>query len=199
MAMIVPLFAFILASIFGLVVYVFGDKLLFRGFYYSFILNQLPVFTVGMTYFFVEKRGTLSIPDKTGVILSLILMCSSFLTMYLLVNNISISIFLASLSFCCLFSYFKNKNFNLPLLTRIGQLSFSIYLFHFLFAWPLSSGIAHFLSGKANPHLVYFICFATTMFLAFILAYLSEKIIEKPGINAGKNLIKKLSSKKVIA
>jgi peptidoglycan/LPS O-acetylase OafA/YrhL len=116
----------------------------------------------------------------------------AFLLSRKLAHNINLTIFVAGISFGFLFNFFKDANFHLPILHRIGQLSFSIYIFHFLFAYPLAYKISTQISGTLNATTVLVINFVVSLSLSAVVAMLSEKFIEKPGINLGKKLIKSL-------
>jgi peptidoglycan/LPS O-acetylase OafA/YrhL len=97
-----------------------------------------------------------------------------------------------------LFKLFSDLKLSLPVLTRIGQLSFSIYIFHFLFAYPLVSKLVDILSVRVNSYLLYVLSVIITVGLAMIVASVSERLIEKPGINTGKMLIKRLKNRAVL-
>lgn len=194
---LIPILAFLMANAFAVVAYYAGAQVFSDLFYYYFILNQLPVFTVGLSYFFLEKAGYFKASRMFSVLTFAVLISIAFVAMYKLDHNISLSIFVASLSFCFLFTFFKQSNFKFRLLARIGQLSFSIYIFHFLFAWPLSTALAARLSMHLHPYLVYAICYVVVLMLSMMVATISEYLIEKPGIDLGKQLIRKRQGRAV--
>ena len=105
-------------------------------------------------------------------------------------HNIIITPFLAGLTFIFLIDIFKYfSKLNNPFLLRIGQLSYSVYLFHFIIAKQFSKAIDLVLNGRFHPFIVFFICLVITIIITYFIASKSEKIIEKPGINLGKFLI----------
>lgn len=194
----IPFFCLFIAHVFiALVHYFKGNEAFTNLFYYYNILNQLPVFAVGITYYFLERAGMVTFSKAKTVIGFFFFFLLSFIVMFKLKTNISMGIFLASISFCFLFKLFSDLKLSLPLLTRIGQLSFSIYIFHFLFAYPLVSKLVNVLSVGVNSYLIYILSVIITVGLAMIVASVSERLIEKPGINAGKMLIKRLKNRVV--
>jgi peptidoglycan/LPS O-acetylase OafA/YrhL len=187
---VIPFLMFLVASAFALILQQFGAKPFSDLFYYYFIVNQMPVFALGISYYFLEKAGYLSFSKDASLLCFLVFIAGSYIGMYRLANNISLAVFLAGISFTFLFRYFKQSRWQITWLAKIGQLSFSIYIFHFLFAWPLSYRIAELLAGRIYPYLIYLICYLTTLTLSIIVASVSEKLIEKPGIELGKRIIR---------
>lgn len=178
----------------------FDDGVFDASFFAAFILNQLPIFMIGITYFFLDKAGLIKIPK----IVSSIAFISFFLFSYKLVGylkdagylkyDFTLPIFFVGISFGFLFSFFKDSKFKLPLLRRIGQLSYSIYICHFLFAYPLSYKISLLIGSSLNGYVVFGINLLVTISLSMVVAVVSERLIEKPGINWGKFFIKKLNA-----
>jgi peptidoglycan/LPS O-acetylase OafA/YrhL len=190
---LIPVIAFILANIYMVAEYQAVEDAVFTDhFYFAFLLNQLPVFALGISYFFLERTTPLKISPLISMAAFLLLFGVAFLLSRKLAHNINLTIFIAGISFGFLFNFFKRANFHLPLLHRIGQLSFSIYIFHFLFAYPLAYKISTLISGTLNATTVLVINFIVSLSLSAVVAMLSEKFIEKPGINLGKKLIKNL-------
>ena len=194
---LIPAIAFLVANAFAVAAYYLGAPVFSDLFYYYFILNQLPVFTIGLSYFFLEQAGYFKYSSKVCLIMFAVLFSVAFVSMYKLAHTISMSIFIAGLSFSFLFSLFKQGAFRFRLLARIGQLSFSIYIFHFLFAWPLSTALASWLHLHLHAYLVYALCYAVVVLLSMMLARISEYLIEKPGIELGKQLIRKRQARTV--
>lgn len=169
-----------------------------KWFLYFNLVNMLPVFILGIFYYIFLKNF-----NKTCILRSKYL--TIFITIFLLVisyisftyyHNIIFTPLLGALCFIFLIDLFKHfDNLNNYILVKIGQLSFSIYLFHFIFAHQFSKGIDLILKEKLNPSIIYFICFFMTIILTYLIAYESEKLIEKPGINFGKYLIKNLRNR----
>ena len=193
--LLLPIAALLIANMYMWLAYLIYHEEVFTGhFFFAFILNQLPVFTVGITYFFLDKAGLIKIHKIISAIAFVLLFAVSYKLMGYLQHNINLPIFLVSISFGFLFSFFKDCEFELPLLRRIGQLSYSIYICHFLFAYPLSYKISMLIGDKINGYVVFVINLLITLFLSTLTAIISEKLIEKPGINLGKFFIKKINS-----
>jgi peptidoglycan/LPS O-acetylase OafA/YrhL len=184
-----PIAALVIANLFILVMYtkvrsqVFDDT-----FYYYNIFTQLPVFAVGMYFYFMEKRFR-----KTTSLVNLscfaALLLTSFVMFLKVHNNKNIALTIAAISFCFLFRWFADHKFHLKLLNKIGQLSFSMYVFHFLIALPVSFMVTDHLKAYVNPYILLVGCIFMTISLSMLISSFSEKVIEKPGIKLGKKLI----------
>jgi peptidoglycan/LPS O-acetylase OafA/YrhL len=191
-----PIIALIIANLFILVMYTqVGRQVFDNTFYYHDIFTQLPVFAVGMYFFFMEKKfaKTSSLINLSSFFSLLLLSFAIFLKIH---NNKNIPITIAAISFCFLFRWFADHKFHLPLLNKIGRLSFSMYIFHFLIAWPISFMFTDHLKGYLNPYVLYTACVIITISLSMLISMISEQMIEKPGIKLGKKLIS-LYDKKV--
>lgn len=194
--LILPLLTLLLANVYMILGYlVFKDVIYTSLFFYGFLPNQMPVFLLGMSYYFLEKKNLLKASALTSALLFMILFVSSFLIFRTLRHNINIYIFVAAISFAFLFQVFKKVNFEFYSLSRIGQLSFSIYLFHFLFAYPLSYKVSTLLAGHVGTLGVFLINVFLSLILSVLISIFSERYIEKPGINLGRSLIKVMREK----
>lgn len=168
-----------------------------NGFIYFNLLNQLPVFLVGICYFSYLKSS--SFPNSKVYNISLIplLFVALFSAFYLFDSHFHVSYVpvLTSISFLVLIEIFRiNPILNLSLLKRIGQLSYSIYLFHFLFSWTISIKLNNLLSGTMNGNLILLFCLLISILGSITIAHFSEKIIEKPMINLGGKVIQRLNN-----
>lgn len=189
--LMLPLIALIIANIYMVLGYlVFKDVIFTSLFFYGFLPNQLPVFLIGMSYYFLEKKELLRASAIISTLAFAILFACSFFIFRMLRHNTNIYIFVATLSFSFLFQSLKKAKIDFSFLSRIGQLSFSIYVFHFLFAYPLSHKVSILLAGHVNTLGVILINITLSLLLSILVSILSEKLIEKPGINLGKMLIR---------
>jgi peptidoglycan/LPS O-acetylase OafA/YrhL len=161
-------------------------------FYYFNLINQISVFTLGMSLFFYS--GNLKFDKISAILLLILFIVLTIVLAYNEIDDFAIRPFVSGLSFILLFMAFKNMPFiGGALLRKIGQVSFSIYILHFLFVWNLSRHIAHFLQGYGwNGVLILIVCVFVSLIFSIILAMLTEKYIEKPGINLGKRIIEKI-------
>jgi peptidoglycan/LPS O-acetylase OafA/YrhL len=164
-------------------------------FYYCSLLNQLPVFLVGISLFFYSINFSI---NKLVTNYSFVFFIGMTVILIVLLSNnylrdITIYTFLVALSFLFLFFVFKNSQlFNFKFLQKIGQLSYSIYIVHFLFAWGFSSYINEWLSPTINSTIILCIAFFASFLLSFGLSLITNYVIESPGIKLGSKLISKL-------
>ncbi len=167
-------------------------------FLYFNIICQLPVFLMGMSLYFRSKNMAKSNRwDKAALLLSF----TAFRIIALFIFNyhssrITLLSFLPAISFFFLFLIFKEFSFlSHKILARIGQLSFSIYLFHFLFAFEGSRILYSLLQNYMRTEIIFGINVVLTTAITAGVAVLSEKYIEKPGIEMGRRMIKKIKAR----
>jgi peptidoglycan/LPS O-acetylase OafA/YrhL len=163
-------------------------------FMYYHLLNQLPVFALGIfAYFLVKEHGFAKFP----VIFSLIcLLLFGWLT-YLLwqtkppvANSFMLIPFTAGIAFVFLFNIFAGLRFSaLKILQKIGQVSYSMYLFHFMFAWQGVDYLHSRFSSIGRPLVLFAVYYVLSAALAYLTATVSEKYIERPGIELGRKII----------
>lgn len=160
-----------------------------NSFFYFNLLNQLPVFLVGIVLFYFD--GKLFILNKVSL---LIFILFTFLALFIWIIDIEVSYvfipLLSAFSFIFLFFLFKKNHYlNIKSLKRIGELSFSIYIVHFIFAIEISHQIERLLNPILNPFLMLLFLFLFTTVSSYFFALVTEKFIEKPGIEMGKRVI----------
>ncbi len=163
-------------------------------FLFSNLINMLPVFSVGIFYFNHQKFHNTKylIPSKIVSLLAFLVAIALSYYSFLYDFQITLSPLLSGIAFLLLQDVFKNfPALNGALLKRIGQLSYSIYVFHFVFAWYVSVFVNRMLEAKLSSVMVYLVCFLLTVTGTFFVALVSEKWIEKPGIALGKQMIQK--------
>ena len=167
-----------------------------NSFIYYNLINQLPVFLLGITIFFhhhyeIPIRLSISIQILISIgitIIGIILLPSK---QYWLVAAFMPVV--AGISFVFLLNILRELKHSNTFLAEIGKVSYSMYIFHFMFAWYLVPGIGLTLKKGILPELL-LVCsiFLVTRF-TFAVAKLSQKYIEAPGILFGKMLISRLS------
>lgn len=172
------------------ILYLNGFSVMKEIFLYFNLLNQLPVFLIGISYYFLRENLKLNWNHSYDFLYFLLF---TFLSLFLFSKNYNfIFTITAAFSFVFLLEIFRNHQFlNLKLLVRAGQVSYSMYLLHFIFA----SFLTPILIPKINiasqiGSLLLFYAFSVT--LTFIFALFTEKIIEKPGMNLGRKIIERL-------
>lgn len=172
-----------------------GHHILNNNFIYFNIINQLPVFLIGIGYFFFKKNSRYELKWIYNFLFFTIL---TIVSVKLWRSNItyffSLIPIISGLSFVFLFELFQKNDFiNHKLLMRIGQVSFSMYLLHFIFAQLITGFIASRLS-IINGTISLIIFYLFSVFFTFGFALLSEKYIEKPSSEFGRKIIKRLDS-----
>jgi len=169
-----------------------------NNFIYYNLLNQLPVFMLGLFVYFLAKDHSFS---KIPIIVNLLFLgLSSWFTIKLwhaewtFLSPFMFVPFTAGLAFVFLYNIFSNvKALNPFILQKIGQVSFSMYVLHFVFAWYGVKYLNRQLGEIGRPIILFGVYYIITVVLTFVLAVISEKYIEKPGILMGKRLAQKLN------
>lgn len=171
-----------------------------NSFLYFNIISQLPVFLLSMSLYFKMNLDN-NLHLKTPLIYALGFLLFTGIA-FSIINYFEHLVFFlpitAGLSFVFLFLLFKKVSFlTHPFLCRIGQLSYSIYLFHFIFAWQGSRILNEQFKGIFSPAILLILTFVATLVLSVLLAMLSEKYIEKQGIALGNRLIERIKKPNV--
>ncbi|TDX00072.1 acyltransferase family protein [Dinghuibacter silviterrae] len=187
------IFYLLIPILFFLVAYV-TSRLHFRSqpeeedYYFYYIINQLPVFSTGISFFFA-KSWFQRINPKLFLPIFFVLFILSFLLSVKLTSRIAVFPFVAAISFIFLVLAFENISWlNSKILARIGQLSYSIYIIHFIFAWSFASylnSVFH-LSALISLLAIFFIVTA----LSIAVATFTQRFVENPGIDLGKRIIR---------
>ncbi|MBD2570544.1 acyltransferase family protein [Anabaena lutea] len=184
-----------------IVQYVIGVEPTNGGFIYFSIINQLPVFLLGISLFFLDKNQILkSFTYQLDIILFIFLTAISMMLMFKfhIPYRDALIPFISGLSFIFLYDFSSKKNFlNRQTLMNLGRVSFSVYIFHFLFAWDLSRTIYGYCKSFLPGDILLVMCFIITTILTYKIAVITENLIEKRGINLGKLLIEKIQNKSV--
>lgn len=169
------------------------DQHLEAAYVFFYLPSQLPVFLLGIIfYFFFIKKTSLSKINSTYV-LAIFLMLGFILSKYIIPLHIVFSFLV--LIMVILISTFKPKILTNSVFCKIGEFSFAIYLFHHAVFYVLKHFLTEF-SFSENVVLNYMIWFLLCLFFTTILSYFLSIIIEKPMLKMGKNIIEKLESKK---
>jgi peptidoglycan/LPS O-acetylase OafA/YrhL len=163
-------------------------------FIYFNIINQLPVFLLGMTVFFYHQNKTrlrLSIPNQLKILGILTIVGIVLLQAHQ--NWIFVFIpFYSGISFILLLNILHDLNYSNLVLERIGRVSYSMYIIHSFFAWYLVPIIIGTLGKQILPELLLILAFVLVVGLTFVIAIFSHRYIETPGIRWGRVLISRL-------
>lgn len=190
----------LLILISGLIINFITLKYGLKYFVYYNLLNQLSVFLVGICFYFYNSNTELYKNNKSitlPLLVFFLLFFFSFIS-YKYYFNISITPFLVSLAFIFLVYIVSISSYrSLQIIKRTGQLSFSIYIIHFVFAWDLSKIIYELLKESVNTDLIFVLCFFVTYLLSFAFSLITESIIEKHGIEFGRKVTKLVFRQKI--
>lgn len=165
-----------------------------NGFIYFNLINQLPVFLLGMTIFFYHQDR---ITFPCSILVQTIFFTAITIVVAIAIQQPQIWILriipvCSGISFVLLLNIFKELNYSNSFLEQIGRVSYSMYIFHFMFAWYLVVGMTMLLGKDILPELVLILSVVLVTGLTYSIAKLSQKYIETPGIQSGKLLISKL-------
>ncbi len=168
----------------------FAIEIVNNGFLYFNLVNQLPVFLLGMTIFFHHQHH---IPLPLSILVQIALFTATTIVGSIAIwqNQNWMFTFIpvcSGISFLLLLNIFKELNYSNQLLEKIGRLSYSMYIFHFIFSWYLVVGIMMLLGKGVLPELVLFCSVGLAIGFSYSIAKLSQKYIETPGIQLGKRL-----------
>jgi peptidoglycan/LPS O-acetylase OafA/YrhL len=174
-----------------------GINIVNNNFVYFNLINQIPVFFIGIGYYFIKPQDNLNYNWLFDLAAFIIL---TIVSMYLwhkvrISYLFSVIPFISGLSFIFLMEVFRKKEFlNQNLLVRIGKVSYSMYIFHFIFAHTITGYISPKLVNVLNSEFSLILFFVIATLGSFGLALFSEKYIEKPFINLGKKIISRLKT-----
>lgn len=163
--------------------------------YYS-IINQLPVFLLGLSYYFYSKaKNGEALMHPFLVIGGSVAFTGGALVLFVYNFRITLLPFVSGLSFLFLIETIKNVRVTkLRALSKIGQLSYSMYLFHFVFAWYVSGIISRKLHPYLAPDLILIVCYLVTIGGTALVAMWSEKTIERYGTLLGNRMISSMET-----
>ena len=175
-----------------------------NNFYYYNLFNQLPVFMLGILMYFLSINRVI---EKIPTVISLFFLCLFLGLTVILWHGYLFNIyyippkpfilipFTVGMAFVFLYNIFmKNKALNLSILKKVGRVSYSMYLLHFMFAWHTADYLNRWLGYTERPIYVFALYYILTVVASFALGIISERFIEKPGILFGKRLIEKMDS-----
>ena len=164
------------------------------SFIYFNLINQLPVFLLGMIVFFQHQSGTrirLSLRTQT----TLFTMITVAIIFSLQINQNWVFKFIpvgGGISFGLLLNILRELNYSHPVLEKVGRVSYSMYIFHFMFVWFLVPGIMSLVKKGVLPELLLICSLGLAVGLSYAIATVSQKYIEAPGVKLGESLIARL-------
>ena len=167
-------------------------------FFYYNLINQQPVFVMGIAYFFASRKDMWPARSKAGNLVCFVL--TTLVSVGLFYSGIphvfSIVPAAAGLSFLFLVEYLRRDTvLNNRLVRRIGVVSYSMYVFHFLFAWTMTVNATRRAAGHLPPDALVLACYLLAVAFTFVIALMSEQWIERPFIRLGKRLVTRLRAR----
>lgn len=176
-----------------------GWEIANNSFLYFNLINQIPVFSLGLLLFALVQNGMMKKMPRWldfagflgGTALSQLAWHSG--------SSLAFSLmpFCAGISFLFLYNIFERTSFlNFGILRRIGQLSFSIYIFHFACISFSDQLLRKVGLDESIGSWAYFFCLCLASVVStFFVAQISERVIEKPGLAFGKRIISMIGRK----
>lgn len=173
--------------------YIKNVVVLNNNFLYYNLINQFSVFLVGIGFYFYSQNP-IKINWKIDLIDFLTLTIISLILWNINLKQIFAVIpFISAISFCFLINVFKkNKKINVAILARIGSVSYSMYIIHFIFPMIILPLINLILFKNSNEYVVLFGFYVMSVFGTYFIALVSESYIEKPFIRIGNKIIDRI-------
>ena len=167
------------------------------SFSYFLIFNQMPVFGCGIVLYFLLREPAQVAQSKRNLLLAL---AAAALMVAFWYSDRFFGLAFAFVPLCAgvVFLFTGLYLSQLPLqsalwnaIAEIGRKSFSIYVFHFVFAWSFSILLGQWLIDDLgiNANLAYFVSMIATLGLTYLVAIFTQRYIESVGISAGKRLL----------
>jgi len=189
----------LIRSIFPLILNAFnliGNDKLSQEYLYYYLPNQLPIFALGILFYFIVKENYKISISPILIVFSSFILISQF-------SNISILIlpshFIFGIAFLLLGIGMSKYEFKLlinPILIYIGKVSYSIYLVHFVVLFLLNKFkfVDYlYISNTYSALLNFFIRFILLITISTIFATILHKLIEYPMQKLGGKMIEKLN------
>jgi peptidoglycan/LPS O-acetylase OafA/YrhL len=161
-------------------------------FLYYWFPNQFPVFFLGIILFFALKKISIKSKSKTYVLFALSSIClaatSYFMPVmdpnFIVPEHIVVALFFSINIF--LLAQHPLILFNNQITRFLGEISFSLYLVHFIVVYVL----AEYCPLPAEPFTKYFTLLFFTLVISVIISKITYHFIELKGIRFGNNFTK---------
>jgi peptidoglycan/LPS O-acetylase OafA/YrhL len=162
-------------------------------FYYYHLLNQLPVFLTGMVVFYSHQSAGFGQSRATIWKLGAGFFICSALTVLLWKSGIGFAFavipFTSGLAFSFLLNLLRAMPTSIGWLCKTGRVSYSMYIFHFVFAFQFVRVFMKIMPTFVPANLVLIINFVLISVLSYIVAVITERHIEAWGIRLGSTFI----------
>ena len=167
-----------------------------QPYFYLWFFAQLPVFGLGVLVYQILRDRQ---PERNKNLGGIFVLLSVFLYVAFLNTVTYLDLlpthFFYGIAFVALtlgLYFYPMKLLVNPLTQWIGKISYSLYLVHFLFLPYIKNWLplgANF--GKTAQFAIYFLAI---LILSSGISYITYRLIEVPGMNLGKKLIRKLEN-----
>jgi len=175
----------------------FGMQIGNNGFVYYNLANQILVFATGISLYFLEQRQVMVKWSWWLDALLFVLFTLAAIAVWKMGLRYSFFMIpvISGISFVFLYNVMrKNAHLNGRFIRKVGQLSFSMYVFHFIFAYQLTGVISRLLAPYLPGDVLLLICYAAATAMTMLVAMVTEKWIEKPGIDLGRAIIRRIAA-----
>jgi len=183
---------------------VYGVPIGRSTFVYFNLLNQLPVFLIGMIAFLRFYLPNAPITAATAVrdIVLFGVFTAISAALWLSGDDLAFSFIpvVSGISFAFLLNLLRSLPWRLTPIEKIGQVSYSMYVFHFLFADVMARLPVKLLGpAPSYPTLIYFMLLAVSIACTYAAAVASKRWLEYPGIELGRRMIAQLRLRRAAA
>lgn len=173
-----------------------------NSFAYFNLVNQLPVFLLGMAMYAQVEGAQASdappaVPRRHRYLALIALLFGFLLSAWLWRSTLPIAFALvptlSGLAFCGLLFLLRSHNCAWPWMVSIGQHSYSMYIVHIVFAWHGARWLQGHLPSSWSPDWRFVLLLAASVLLSWLAAHVLARLIEAPGIALGRQLIRSLN------
>lgn len=168
-----------------------GETIKNNSFGYFNLANQLPVFLIGIAAYKLSNIYP-GMFEKTYLNLACFCIFISLSVGVFMTNSSDAYALLpvySGLAFIFLLFFLKNSDIKFGVLSKIGRVSYSMYIFHFILVRLLPIFLSKIPRLSTIPYGFFAIDFSCTIFLTYLIAIKSEIFIESKGIWMGSNII----------
>jgi peptidoglycan/LPS O-acetylase OafA/YrhL len=167
-----------------------------NNFVYFNIVNQLPVFGLGLLAYFAHADARLPPWPAWARVMLLLGFTALTLLLWRLRQPWLFALIPATvaLSFVALLQLLRHARRLPRWLCRVGGVSYSMYVFHFVFAWFVVPWLTQGWLDAWGPALRLLVSLVLVVAATFALAAFSERFIEARGIALGQRLIHRLQA-----
>ena len=167
-----------------------------NNFLYYNLITQITVFILGIGYYSLNLLPNLKHRWKIDLFGFIFFTYISIFLWRLNINYLfSLIPLVSGLSFVFLMEIFrKNELLNRNIIVKIGKISYSMYIIHFIFAQTLTGMIQSKFVNHLGSEISLLIFYTISICGSYYFATLSEKYIETPFIELGRKIISGIKS-----